>query len=194
MWVKICGLTSAEAVAATVSCGADAIGFVFAPSVRQVTAAQAAEYARGAPKRMMRVAVMKHPEQALLDEVCATFRPDALQTDVEDFDRLRVPDGLLTIPVFRDGHALRERLPARLLYEGKVSGAGSTADWNAAARLAAQTEVILAGGLNSANVRAAIESVRPFGVDVSSGVERAPGVKDAALIEAFVRAAREAGA
>jgi phosphoribosylanthranilate isomerase len=83
-------------------------------------------------------------------------------------------------------------LPTRLLFEGPVSGTGETTDWSAAAELAARTQLILAGGLKPANVAAAISIARPFGVDVSSGVEARPGVKDPQKIYDFVRNARAA--
>ena len=191
MWIKICGLSTIDAVEAAVAANADAIGFVFAPSKRQVSAAKAASLSRDVPPHVARVAVMRHPSQQLIDEVCSIFRPDVLQTDASDLSELRLPQELTVLAVVRDGELL-EALPSRLLYEGQVSGSGTTADWAAARELAARTQLVLAGGLNAANVGAAIETVRPFGVDVSSGVERAPGVKDVAKIEAFIRAAREA--
>jgi len=78
------------------------------------------------------------------------------------------------------------------LFEGPVSGSGRTTDWDAAGDLARRLDVILAGGLNSGNVGAAIRHVRPFGVDVSSGVEDQPGIKNTEMIEQFVAAARMA--
>jgi phosphoribosylanthranilate isomerase len=83
-------------------------------------------------------------------------------------------------------------LPGRVLFEGPVSGSGQTTDWDAAAQLARRCEIILAGGLNPLNVGFAMRQVRPFGVDVSSGVESAPGIKSADQIEKFVAAARVA--
>jgi hypothetical protein len=83
-------------------------------------------------------------------------------------------------------------LPTRCLFESARSGAGERADWSEAARLARGTQLVLAGGLESANVADAVRAVRPFGVDVSSGVERERGVKDAMRIREFIRAAREA--
>ena len=80
----------------------------------------------------------------------------------------------------------------RILFEGPVSGIGSTSDWHSAAQLARSTQLVLAGGLNATNVADAIAAVRPFGVDVSSGVEASPGVKDPARIHEFVRRARAA--
>jgi phosphoribosylanthranilate isomerase len=136
---------------------------------------------------------MLHPSQAQLDEVWSQFRPDVLQTDAEDLATLQVPAGLQVTPVFRAGRELPMTLPARLLFEGPASGTGETTDWSAAASLARRTQLILAGGLKPANVAEAIAIARPFGVDVSSGVEARPGVKDPDKIYEFVRNARAAG-
>lgn len=190
IWVKICGLTTRDAIEAAVAAGADAVGFVFAPSKRQVTASLASELAQSVPRRIPRVAVMLHPTQSQLDEVWEGFAPDVLQTDVEDLQTLQVPAGLAVMPVVRSpvGRALARH--PRILFEGPVSGVGSTSDWNGAAQLARTTQLVLAGGLNATNVADAIAAVRPFGVDVSSGVEAAPGIKDPARIHEFVRRAR----
>jgi phosphoribosylanthranilate isomerase len=205
IWVKICGLTTRDAVEAAVAAGADAVGFVFAPSKRQVSASQATQLAQGVPRRIPRVAVMLHPTQSQLDEVWSEFRPDVLQTDIEDLATLRMPMGLGVMPVVRGGVGLKPDLqrqrstaavgPAlaghpRILFEGPVSGVGSTSDWHGAAQLARTTQLVLAGGLNATNVADAIAAVRPFGVDVSSGVEASPGVKDPARIHEFVRRVR----
>lgn len=192
LWIKICGLSTREAVDTAVAAGADAVGFVFAPSKRRVTPQQAAEISQAVPAHIARIAVMLHPSQAWVDEVCSIFVPDVLQTDAADFDALQIPQGIALLPVVRDGQATRSTLPARLLYEGKASGTGTTADWSAARALATRTELVLAGGLHEQNVAQAIAAVRPFGIDVSSGVESAPGVKDPSKIEAFVRTARAA--
>jgi phosphoribosylanthranilate isomerase len=197
IWVKICGLTTPDAVEAAVAAGADAVGFVFAPSKRQVTAALATHLAHGVPRRIPRVAVMLHPTQSQLDEVWSAFRPDVLQTDVEDLQTLRMPMGLAVMPVVRGGVGvgLKPDLLAqhkRILFEGPVSGVGTTSDWNGAAQLARTTELVLAGGLDATNVADAIATVRPFGVDVSSGVEASPGIKDPARIHEFVQRARAA--
>jgi phosphoribosylanthranilate isomerase len=192
IWVKVCGLTTPEGVAAAVDAGVNAVGFVFAESKRKVAAQQAAQLARDVPGNILRVAVMLHPSQAQLDEVWSQFRPDVLQTDVDDLATLRVPEGLQVTPVLRSGRELPSALPARLLFEGPVSGTGETTDWTAAAKLATRTQLILAGGLKPENVAHAIATARPFGVDVSSGVEARPGVKDPAKIYEFVRIARAA--
>ncbi len=192
MWVKVCGMTAEVAVHTAVSAGVDAVGFVFAPSKRQVSAARAAQLAAAVPAHVARVAVMLHPSQALVDEVLSVFKPDVLQTDWEDLAGLQLPGELTLLPVLRAGCELPGVLPKRFLFEGPVSGTGETADWTHAAALAGRGELILAGGLNPANVAAAIKAVRPYGVDVSSGVEASPGVKDPQKIIEFVRAARAA--
>ena len=156
----------------------DAIGFVFAPSPRQVTPGQAAQLAALAPPGILRIAVAQHPLQMKVDEICRILKPDYFQTDVEDLRELKIPAHIKVLPVVRFGRKTPSPLPARMLFEGPSSGIGELADWGRAAELARQTEVILAGGLSAQNVAEAIQAVRPFGVDVSSGVEGVPGVKD----------------
>jgi len=193
--VKICGLMTVEAVEAAVSAGADAVGFVFhGPSPRNVSPEVAARLAAHLPPGVRKVAVTLHPDQALVDDVLAALAPDVWQTDAADFELLRIPVGVERWPVFRSGSRPQYPLPVRLLFEGPRSGAGEVADWSAAAELARRTELILGGGLNSANVAAAVAAVRPFGIDVSSGVELSPGRKDPARIPEFVAAARAAAA
>jgi phosphoribosylanthranilate isomerase len=194
MWIKICGLTRADAIAAAVEAKVDAVGFVFATSPRRVTPGQAAELAALAPPGMLRVAVARQPPQTLVDEICRLLRPHYFQTDIEDLCALTIPPRVEALPVVRFGRRTPSPLPPRIVFEGPVSGSGELADWGRAAELARQTEVILAGGLSAHNVAAAIRAVRPFGVDVSSGVERVPGVKDPDKILEFVRAARVAAA
>lgn len=191
-WIKICGLTTRESVDAAIAAGATAIGFVFAPSKRQVSAERALRLTLDIPASIVRVAVMQHPAQATVDEVLGVFAPNVLQTDYEDLSLLKIPSTLRVLPVVRAGMTVPNPLPQRLLFEGPVSGAGETADWRRAAQLSKETQLILAGGLSPSNVGAAIEQVRPYGVDVSSGVESAPGVKDPKKIFEFVRAAKKA--
>lgn len=192
MWIKVCGLTRADAVAAALEVGADALGFVFSPSVRQLTPAQAVTLAAPARGRATCVAVTLHPEQALVDEILNVFQPDVLQTDVEDFEHLKLPATLTRLPVLRGTSSYASAWPARALFEGPRSGAGELGDWTIAAQMAQQTQIILAGGLSAANVAEAIRAVHPFGVDASSGLESEPGIKSVEKINAFVSAARAA--
>ncbi len=189
MFIKICGLTTTADIDAAVAAGADALGFVFARSPRQVTPERARSLCDAVEGRVVRVAVMHHPAVEDWERVRDVFEPDWLQTDAEDFASL----GRLNcerLPVFRDGETKPRRWPARILVEGARSGRGERADWRGAARIAARTRVILAGGLDCDNVADAIETVRPWGVDVSSGVERSRGIKDPRKISEFIARAR----
>jgi phosphoribosylanthranilate isomerase len=192
MWVKVCGMTSADAIDAALAAGADAIGFVFAPSPRRVQPLRARELAAPARGRVTCIAVTQHPDAALLEEILEVFAPDVLQTDAADLDALGLRGRCTTLPVLRSGAPPPALLPPRVLFEGPRSGTGQTADWSAAAALARRCELVLAGGLDAVNVGDAIRRVRPFGVDVSSGVESDPGVKSPRRISEFVYAARAA--
>jgi phosphoribosylanthranilate isomerase len=191
-FIKICGMTTEAAVSGALACEVDAIGFVFAASVRQVTAQRANELAAPARGKVECVAVTRHPTREQVAAILRDFKPDILQTDLDDIAGLDLPKTLSVLPVVRPGPNTACELPGRVLYEGPVSGAGQVADWVAAAELARRCQVILAGGLNPLNVGIAVRHVRPFGVDVSSGVEEQPGVKSADRIEKFVAAARMA--
>ena len=191
--VKICGLTDAAQVAAAVAAGADALGFVFAESVREVTPDEARAAAAAVPARVLRVAVMRHPGRERWAEVARVFRPDVLQTDEVDFAELEVAPAVQRWPVVREGDYDAHRvLPPCFVYEGAASGRGQQVDWSRAAQAARRGRLILAGGLRSDNVAAAIAAVDPWGLDVSSGVESAPGVKDPARMAEFVQAVRRA--
>jgi len=193
LWIKICGLRSREAIEAAVTAGADALGFVFhADSPRNLSVEEARELQRAVPAGVERVAVFLHPAQWLVDAIIEAIRPDRIQADSGDLARLRLPQGQAVLPVLRSGAALPAPLPPRLLVEGVRSGAGEKADWARAAVLARRTQLVLAGGLDAGNVAKAVRTVRPFGVDVSSGVESVRGVKDPARIREFIGAARAA--
>jgi phosphoribosylanthranilate isomerase len=191
--VKICGLRDAEQIAAAVEAGADAIGFVFAQSVRRISPQNAAQVAAQIPAAIRRIAVMRHPANAEWAEVRDVFRPDVLQTDIEDFADLEVPDSISRWPVLRQGRPFEDvDLGGEFVYEGANSGQGEVVDWSQAAELAMHRQMILAGGLSPANVATAVRTVKPYGVDVSSGVESRSGVKDSDLIRQFIGAVRAA--
>lgn len=191
MFVKICGLTTPEAVATAVEAGADALGFVFAESPRRIDPAEARKLVADVPRRIKRVAVMRRPKQSELNAVMRDFQPDWLQTDSGDFEWLDTGDIAACLPVYRTNDVVPQQ-GAPILFESGNSGQGELADWEQAAEVAQRQKLILAGGLNPDNVAAAIEQVKPWGVDVSSGVEQQRGVKDPALIRAFIAAARGA--
>ncbi len=191
MFVKICGLRTPESLKAAVAAGADAVGFVFAPSPRRVTPAEARGLCAGLPAHVVRVAVMRHPAIDEWQTVLKEFAPDWLQTDAADFAAIDLPSGCEALPVYRnDAVPEADALPPRLLFEGAVSGSGRVADWEQAASVAAATSLMLAGGLTADNVVDAIRVVRPWGVDVSSGVERERGHKDTGLMETFIARVR----
>jgi len=198
LWVKICGMTTPEAIAAAADAGADAVGFVFyAASPRHLTIEHAVELQDCVPRGLQRVAVFLHPAPALVQSVIAAVRPDYVQTNFEDLSTLGLPATQRVLPVIRSGtlgqQSATHNLPARVLLESARSGHGERADWSEARDLGMRLEVVLAGGLTIDNVAEAVQTVRPFGVDVSSGVESSRGVKDPRLIREFVTAARGAG-
>jgi len=192
VFVKICGLRTPDAVEAAVAAGADALGFVFAPSPRRVSPDLARTLCRNVNGDIIRIAVMRHPSPAEWNEVRTVFAPDWLQTDSGDFDALEL-EHCEPLPVFRTGCDPEEdEWPRRLLFESTHSGSGETADWQAATLIAEKTQMILAGGLNGDNIAAAIGAVKPWGVDVSSGVEVTRGTKDPKRIRGFIARARAA--
>jgi phosphoribosylanthranilate isomerase len=192
LWIKVCGMTDATAIAAAAAAGADAVGFVFhAPSPRNLSVAQAVELQAAVPAGVRRVAVFLHPAAALVADVLARVRPDCLQLDLDDVAALDLPGSVECLPVVRSG-AVPVAVPRRILLDSARSGYAERADWSEARELGARCNVILAGGLDADNVGLAIATARPFGVDVSSGVESRRGHKDPALIDRFVKTARRA--
>ncbi len=194
LWVKVCGLREERHVYAAMNAGCDAIGFVFADSPREIDPRDAARLARQVESNLKTVAVMRHPDDARWQRVLRYFKPDYLQTDIDDYSALDVPDDVARLPVFRDTRApktgeLNDAAP--ILYEGALSGSGQSANWDRAAEVARQCPVVLAGGLSADNLAAAVKAVKPWGVDVSSGIERKRGLKDEALIDQFIRTARQ---
>jgi phosphoribosylanthranilate isomerase len=204
LWIKICGMSTVPDIEAAVAAGADALGFVFfEPSPRHLSLPAAQALQAAVPAGVERVAVFLHPAQSSVDEVIDALRPDWLQTDLDDLLRLRLPAFQRVLPVLRrrengsEPVSLPEMGSApfshrRVMLEGATSGQGQRADWDQARVLAERCELVLAGGLDAGNVSEAVRTVRPYGVDVSSGVERARGIKDPARIRAFIRAARAA--
>ncbi len=193
VFVKICGLRDATCVAAAVDAGANAVGFVFAESARRISPAEARNIADGVPVHVRRVAVMRHPSNDEWQSVLEQFAPDVLQTDAGDFGSLDIPDDVIRWPVIRQGSGQSTpEVPDVFVYEGPKSGAGETVDWAQARIVSEQGRMILAGGLDAANVGTAIRTVRPWGVDASSGLESSPGKKDVELIRQFIVAVRAA--
>ena len=194
--VKVCGLTTPFAVRAAVDAGADAVGFVFAKSPRQVTIEQAARLCADVPPFVTRVAVMRWPSAPALARVLAAVPVDVVQLYPSPGDPAPELGQRRYLPAFCDSDDLDARLAVvapdgPVLLDGARAGHGEAADWTRIAGIARDRPVVLAGGLDPDNVQAAIRAVRPVAVDVSSGVESSPGIKDASRIADFVAAVRE---
>jgi len=190
-FVKICGLKEREHIETAIEAGADALGFVFVESVRKLSIENAIKITENVPRCIFRVAVFLNPDSASWDTIAKEFKPDAIQTDASDFEFLSVPSGIDQWPVFRE-HQQNTNIPKEgpFIYEGRHSGKGERVDWHQAAMIAKKGNLILAGGLNCNNVIEAIETVRPYGVDVSSAVESSPGRKDSKKIQEFIQSAK----
>jgi phosphoribosylanthranilate isomerase len=201
--VKICGVTDRAGIEAATAAGADAVGFVLAESPRRLGLEHALELAALVPPLVSRVAVLRHPDAGTIRDVAAALAPHWIQTETTpeieaSLEARALPAGASLLRVLHDGDDLLERLPRNagtvVLEAPGRGGRGVSPDWGRAALLARRVRLILAGGLTPDNVAAAIETVRPFGVDVASGVESSPGVKDPVLMARFVAAVRRAEA
>ncbi len=191
-----------EAAEAASALGADAVGFVFADSPRQVSIDTALELARHLSPMITRVAVFRYPSAASVSDVLRHFHPDVIQTEPSVDVTDAIGDSARLLPVFHDSEDLAKRVAGytadrapgdAVLLEGQGRGGrGEPPSWERAADIARITPLVLAGGLTPHNVVDAILNVRPHAVDVSSGVEAKPGIKDPDLIAQFIEAARRA--
>jgi phosphoribosylanthranilate isomerase len=199
MFVKICGITSEEDALLATALGADAVGFVFAPSTRQIQPIQAYDIVRRLPPDILTVGVFRdHAPQRVVDIVQQVGLKVAQlhgHESIEDtqYVRQRVQLVIKAFPAGAPALDQVARYPVdAVLIDSATPGSGQVFDWALAEGAPLGRRVILAGGLNAENVGAAIARVRPWGVDVSSGVESAPGKKDARKVRAFIEAARAA--
>ena len=185
--VKICGLSTKEAVKTAVSAGADYIGFVFAPSKRQVTLEQAAELAKFIPSHIQKVGVFVSPSRADLLEAIEKVGLDLVQVHGQVVDKLfeNLPCGSIqAVQVDERGHVPNSQADY-LLFDAPVAGSGQTFDWGRLDTTELSQPFFIAGGLNEDNVARAIQHFSPFAVDVSSGVET-NGQKDHEKIRRFI--------
>ncbi|RLC93390.1 MAG: phosphoribosylanthranilate isomerase [Chloroflexi bacterium] len=199
--VKVCGIASLEDALAAVGLGADALGFVFAPSPRQVTPEQVADIVAGLPPFVTRVGVFVDTPLQQVTETLQTCGLDVAQlhgSESADMCQALFPRVIKAFSV-KDESVLsllpRYRVSAYLLdahHDRLRGGTGRSFDWGIARKASQHGLVILSGGLNAVNVRRAILEARPYAVDVSSGVESRPGVKDHTKLEAFLKAVKEA--
>ena len=213
--IKICGLKTEEAVAAALDGGASHVGFIFfEKSPRNIEAGQAARLRQAARGRAQAVAVSVDADDATLERIIETMQPDMLQLHGRESParvaELRARFGLPVVKAISvrevgdlDALAAYRGIADRFLLDAKPpagaalpGGNGIPFDWKLLASLDGQADYMLSGGLNAANICAALRLARPRGIDVSSGVESAPGTKDPDKIRAFfaaVRAAQTAG-
>ena len=185
--VKICGLSNIEAVKTTVSAGADYIGFVFAPSKRQVTVEQATELAKFIPSHIQKVGVFVSPSRTELLEAVDKVGLDFVQVHGRVVDKLfeNLPCGSIqAVQVDEGGHVPNSQADY-LLFDAPVAGSGQTFDWGQLDTTELAQPFFIAGGLNEDNVARAIQYFSPFAVDVSSGVET-DGQKDHEKIRRFI--------
>ena len=185
--VKICGLSTKGAVETAVSAGADYIGFVFAPSKRQVTVEQATELAKFIPSHIQKVGVFVSPSRAELLEAVDKVGLDLVQVHGQVADDLfeDLPcASIQAVQVDGDGHVPNSQADY-LLFDAPVAGSGQTFDWGQLDTTELTQPFFIAGGLNEDNVARAIQHFSPFAVDVSSGVET-DGQKDHEKIRRFI--------
>jgi phosphoribosylanthranilate isomerase len=196
--VKICGITRAEDAHAALDAGADLLGFVLAESPRRVAPERVAEMLAALPgARGVAVLVSPTPQQALEQAT----RAGCGRVQVHGVERSSWPLGfpLPTIFAFAVGQTappeepwadVRHWMLCDTARDGQWGGTGETFTWSRVAHLARSRPLLLGGGLDAANVGEALAAVRPFGVDASSRLESAPGIKDPERVRAFVAAVR----
>ena len=185
--VKICGLSTKEAVETAVSAGADYIGFVFAPSKRQVTVEQAIELAKFIPANVKKVGVFVSPNRTELLEAIEKVGLDLVQVHGQVVDKLfeNLPCGSIQVVQVDEGGHVPNSQADYLLFDAPVAGSGQTFDWGKLDTTGLAQPFFIAGGLNEDNVARAIQHFSPFAVDVSSGVET-DGQKDHEKIRRFI--------
>ena len=207
--VKICGLSTRETLDVALGAGADMVGFVFfPPSPRHLSLETARELGRQAKGRAAKVALTVDADDAMLANIVETLQPDLLQLHgKETIARLRDIKQKFGLPVMKalavETAADLAALPGyatvadRILFDARApkgatrpGGLGAVFDWELLKDLDLKLPFMVSGGLHAGNVAEAIRITRAGGVDVSSGVERAPGVKDVEMIREFTRAAR----
>ncbi|MEZ5169515.1 MAG: phosphoribosylanthranilate isomerase [Acidimicrobiia bacterium] len=197
MFVKICGVTTEDDALLAVALGADAIGFVFAPSRRQVSPQTARDIARRLPPEILTVGVFRDERRERVVEVVNTAGLKGAQLHGREplsevrYVRQRVP---MVIQAFAAGD---DSIPAAgngpadvLLIDAPDPGSGRIFDWSLAEGVRSGVRLMLAGGLNADNVATAVRRVRPWGVDVSTGVESGPGRKDPRKLRRFIEEAK----
>jgi len=201
MKVKICGITNLEDALLAAEAGADALGFVFfSASPRHVSPELAAAIIRQLPPFVQSVGLFVNESLTTITEISSHCSLDIIQLHGEESPQFCDAISRRVVKAFRvkdvtSLEALRDYRTAAFLLDAwspsAHGGTGRTFNWEIAASAAASGRIVLAGGLNPGNVAAAVRQVRPYAVDVSSGVESAPGIKDPILVREFIRNAKE---
>jgi phosphoribosylanthranilate isomerase len=200
-WIKICGLTRLEDAIVAAEAGADAVGFIFAESPRRVSEDLVRAIVRDLPPHLLRIGVFVDESPATIARAIAVAALDRVQLHGFEEPMVRELAGTRVIKAYRARgeevlEEIRERAEETFVLDtwsqSIAGGTGETFDWNLARRASGIGRMILAGGLTPENVGDAIREVQPFGVDVSSGVEVGPGIKDPDRIRAFVEAVQRA--
>jgi phosphoribosylanthranilate isomerase len=197
--VKICGITSEADALLAVGLGADAIGFVFAPSTRQVAPQAVRRIIERVPPEILTVGVFRNEARSRVVEIVNSIglRAAQLHGDETAEDTRWVAERVaVTIKAFPAGHRNIARIDdygvQTVLVDAESPGSGEVFDWRLAEGVVDPARLIVSGGLDADNVGDAIAHLHPFGVDVSSGVESEPGRKDPHKVRAFIIAARAA--
>lgn len=199
MFVKICGITNEDDALFAVAMGADAVGFVFAPSTRQIAPQQVYDITRRLPAEILTVGVFRdeHPSRVIDIVNKSGVRAAQLHGHETPADVAEVASQVRwVIKAFAAGSVDARRADQFgtdfVLVDAATPGSGTMFDWSLADEVPDGPRLILAGGLDPDNVASAVRQVRPWGVDVSSGVEKSPGKKDALKVKAFIERARQA--
>jgi phosphoribosylanthranilate isomerase len=199
--IKICGITSEADALLSVSLGASAVGFIFAPSPRQVSVQLAGDIAKRLPEHVLTVGVFRDEAPQRIVEAVRVARLGAAQmhghetADETTWVRARVPMVIKAFPAGDPTIARFEDFGADfLLVDGPNPGSGQVFDWRLAEGVSNPHRLIVSGGLRPDNVAEAVTHLRPGGVDVATGVESAPGRKDPLLLRQFIANARQAHA
>lgn len=200
MFVKVCGTTNESDALLSVALGADAIGFIFAPSPRQIAPVVAADIVRRLPPEVLTVGVFRDESAERVCDIVRRVGLGAAQLHGHESAaetrqvRERVPVVIKAFAAGDPGLARSAGYGADMvILDSPRPGSGEVFDWALVDGVPDGTRLVVAGGLDPENVSRAIETARPFGVDVATGVESSPGEKDAAKMRAFIEAARAAG-
>lgn len=198
-WVKICGTTNVDDALLSVALGADALGFVFAPSKRQIAPSRARDIAARVPAEVLTIGVFRNEAKERVVDVVhsaglsgAQLHGNESPTDVE-WIAARVPTVIKAVPAGSDqAERAGEFAVPVILIDAPQPGSGEVFDWSLADALPSDKRILLAGGLTPENVASAIETVAPWGVDVATGVESEPGRKDPSALRRFIQNAKAA--